>query len=120
MSDLKKEAYLRGLLAEIIAAVYLIFKGYKILSWRYKTPLGEIDLVAYDGDYLVFAEVKQRATTDDGLFSLTPHMQARISRAALHFIAAHQEYADRNMRFDLLAVKLPWSVRHLDNAWQSQ
>lgn len=120
MKDAKKKAYLHGLLAEIIAAGWLMLKGYKIIKWRYKTPSGEIDLIAYGGDYLVFAEVKQRASIDEGLLSLTPNMRARISRAALHFIAQNRDYADKNMRFDLLAVKLPWSVHHLDNAWQSQ
>lgn len=119
MSGLKKQAYFRGLLAEILAALYLMIKGYKILKWRYKTPQGEIDLIAYDNDYLVFAEVKQRTSIDEGLLSLTPQMRARISRAALHFIAQNRGYADKNMRFDLLAVKLPCTIHHLDNAWQS-
>jgi putative endonuclease len=120
MTNLKRKYYLHGLIAEIIAALYLILKGYKILKWRYKTPQGEIDLIVYGEGYVVFAEVKQRVNVEEGLLSLTPHMRARITRAALHFIATHKKYADHPMRFDLVAVQLPCKVLHLDNAWQSQ
>jgi len=120
MSDQKRQRYFNGLLAEMIAAVYLMIKGYKILKWRYKTPQGEIDLIAYDDDTLVFAEVKQRASIEEGLLSITPQMRARISRAALNFISANKDLAEKPMRFDFLAVKLPCTVLHLDNAWMGQ
>ena len=120
MSGTKRRHYFNGLLAEIIAAIYLMFKGYKIISWRYKTPHGEIDLIVFGNNTLAFVEVKQRATIEEALFSLTPHMRSRITRAALHFIGTHRDYADKQMRFDLMAIKLPCFVRHLDNAWLEQ
>jgi putative endonuclease len=116
----KRRAYHSGLIAEIIAALYLMLKGYKILHWRYKTPVGEIDLIATHKDTIVFAEVKQRMSIDEGLLSLTPHMRSRIHRAALFYISNVSKQAQKDMRFDLIAVTFPCTLHHLDNAWQTQ
>jgi len=56
----RKTGYSKGLRAETLAAWYLRFKGYRILAMRYKTRVGEIDLIARRGRSLVFAEVKWR------------------------------------------------------------
>ncbi len=115
----RKDTYRSGLIAEIIAALYLFFKGYRLLAWRYKCPGGEIDLVAQRAGVVVFIEVKERPTTDDGLFAITPQMRGRITTAARSYIAHHRKIADTPMRFDVIAISLPFSIRHLDNAWQA-
>ena len=111
-------SYAAGLAAEFFASVFLILKGYRILAWRCKTPVGEIDLVARRGGTLVFVEVKTRKTMGGALESVTPRMQGRISRAAQYFIARNPGYADMEMRFDLIAVCPPFFCWHLDNAWR--
>ena len=55
-----KNSHQIGLQMEDLAARYLEYKGYEVLARRYKGRLGEIDLVARQGDVLVFAEVKYR------------------------------------------------------------
>lgn len=112
------KAHSDGLAAETLAALILMAKGYRIAARRYKTPVGEIDLIARKGRTLVFVEVKARKVMDGALESVTPHMQARIGRAAGYFIAANPVLAGFEMRFDLLAVRLPFYWRHLDNAWR--
>jgi len=107
-----------GLLFETLAALVLQFKGYRILARRYKTPVGEIDIVAQRGKVVVFCEVKGRATMDQALSSVTPTMQNRITRAAQYFIAGHPEKATFDLRFDLVALAPPFFWRHLDNAWR--
>ncbi len=92
-------------------------KGYRILAQRYKTPVGEIDIVARRGKALVFVEVKYRGSLQAALECLTPSMKGRIVKAARHFIAAYPGYNDYAMRFDLIAVAGIFSFRHLDNAW---
>lgn len=114
----KKKAHDDGLLYEGMAELYLRAKGYKILKKRYKTGLGEIDIIALDADVLVFAEVKGRASVEDALFSITPRMKLRIEGAANHFISEYPEYCQGGMRFDVIAISLPFSIRHIDNAWQ--
>ncbi len=110
--------YLRGMVAEVYAILYLTVKGYRILSWRYKTPVGEVDIVAKRGEVLAFIEVKLRADTDAGLYAITPRMQQRIARAAGHFMASHPRLNGASPRFDAVAIS-GFRLRHLDNAWAS-
>jgi putative endonuclease len=58
-------------LAESRAAAWLIAHGYRILARRWKSPLGEIDIVAARRHSLIFVEVKARATLDDAGFAVT-------------------------------------------------
>jgi putative endonuclease len=114
----ERTSYRSGLIAESIAAIFLVCKGYRILARRYKTPVGEVDLVARRGKTIVFVEVKARANPTAALESITPRMKNRIARAALHFIASNPRYAPFGMRFDVIALTPPFRLRHLDNAWQ--
>ena len=82
--------------------------------------MGEIDLIGIHGSVLVFIEVKGRQTMEEALYSLTPRMRSRITDAAGHFLATNDIYNNYDMRFDLVAVSLPFSIRHLDNAWMAQ
>lgn len=117
MTTQKKRTYQRGLQAETLAALWLQVKGYRILERRYKTPVGEIDLIVQKGNMIAFVEVKARATKDQALESLTSAMCRRIERAASYYISHHdKEHYD--MRFDLITVTPPFFVHHLDNAWQ--
>ncbi len=111
--------YKKGLIAEEIAAWLLRFKGYRIVARRYKTPVGEIDLIARKGTVIVFVEVKARQNLTVALGAVTPAMQRRITRAAQWFVANYPACTGHDMRFDLLALAPPFFVRHLDNAWQA-
>lgn len=112
----KEKTYDWGLKAEKMAAGYLKLKGYKILQERYKTPYGEIDLIAQKKNMIAFIEVKARKTNRDALESITPKMKKRIADAALYYISQNQT-DDMDLRFDLITVTPPFSVHHLDNAW---
>ena len=118
----RQKAHRRGIWAENIAALYLLFKGYRILAMRYKTPVGEIDILLQKRDCLVAVEVKTRPFIDAALESVRPQAQKRIEKALLHFLAMNEEYSAYNLRFDVIALCLKWpfSLRHLDNAWQSR
>jgi putative endonuclease len=82
VSEKRVRAYRHGLLAETIAALLLRLKGHRIIARRYKTPVGEIDLVALKGKRLAFVEVKQRKTFDEAGWSLPTRARRRIVRAA--------------------------------------
>ncbi len=104
-------------MAENVAALFLRAKGYEILKQRYKTTVGEIDMIARDGDYLVFIEVKGRASVDEGLFAVTPKMRGRIMQAAEHFLSSFPEHNGKPVRFDVMAVALPFKINHMENAF---
>lgn len=113
----REKTHDRGMMAESVAEVFLRAKGYKILERRYRTKVGEVDIIALDGDYIVFVEVKNRPSLDEALFSITPKMKGRISDAAMAFLSEHPNYTMRPMRFDVMAVKLPFTIRHMENAF---
>ncbi len=112
------DTYKSGLIAEIIAAVYLMMKGYSIRQWRAKTPVGEIDLIAAKGDAIIFVEVKTRKKGEDALYAVHARNQNRVTRAALYLSARHAEWQDRALRFDVIALSWPFFIRHIDNAWR--
>jgi putative endonuclease len=112
------QTYRKGLWAESLGAAYLAVKGYRILARRYKTPVGEIDILAEKGGVIAAVEVKARDRMEDAMTAVTPHSRGRIERAALHYIAGHPQYAGRSIRFDVITIKLPFFIRHIDNAWR--
>ncbi len=112
----KEKTYDLGIKAEKMATAYLRLKGYKILQERYKTPYGEIDIIAQKKNMIAFIEVKARQTNQQALESITPKMKKRIADAASLYIGENNEI-DRDYRFDLITVTPPFSVHHLDNAW---
>lgn len=114
---MKLTSHTRGLYAEIYALIFLFFKGYEILAWRYKTSLGEIDIIAAKRGQLICVEVKNRALMGSALEAVTPQMRSRIARCARHFIARQKRFSAVSIRFDLIAVS-GFKLMHLDNAWE--
>jgi len=106
-------AFRTGLSAESRAAAYLIAKGYRILAKRFRTPYGEIDLVARRRNLIAFVEVKARANLDDAAWAVTPRQQQRIINAAQAWLMAHPEHAEFEMRFDAMLVAPRSLPRHL-------
>src|SRR5207253_4422376 len=87
-------AHLVGLSAESRAAAYLIAKGYRIVARRFRSGVGEIDIIARRRNMIVFVEVKARAKLDDAAYAVTPQQQARIIAAAEAWIASHPQHAN--------------------------
>jgi putative endonuclease len=101
----------RGRRAETIAAWFLRLKFYRILARRYRTPVGEIDLVARRGRTIVFVEVKQRPSEAEGLDAVTRNARRRIARAADLWMAAHPSAAGFDQRFDIvITVPRRWPL----------
>ena len=106
-------AFRTGLSAESRAAALLMAKGYRILAKRFKTPHGEIDLVARRRNTLIFVEVKARASLDDAAYAVTPRQQGRIIDAAQGWLMAHPEHAEFDLRFDAILIAPRHLPRHL-------
>ena len=97
-------AFRVGISAESRAAAFLIAKGFRILARRWRSPAGEIDIVARRRNLLVFVEVKARATLDDAAYSVTDRQKLRIAGAAALWLAANPDESNRDMRFDAMLV----------------
>ncbi len=117
LSEKRVKAYEKGMWAEGLAAMYLTAKGHRILHKRYKTKGGEIDLIALKGRSLLIVEVKARAQMRDALEAVSSRSQKRIEKAALYFISENPEYADFDIRFDVVVIDGKFRLQHLDNAW---
>lgn len=109
------KAHRTGVLAEDSAARFIERQGYTILARRHRTPHGEIDLVAKEGDVLVFVEVKARPTRSEAAHSLTARQWARLEGAALHYAAETGE-ANAEMRFDVVLVGGDGMCERVENA----
>ncbi len=94
----------RGRRAERIAAWRLRLAGYRVLARRYRTPVGEIDLIARRGRRLVMVEVKARPTEASARQAVPARQRRRIEMAARRFLAANPRYRDHAVRFDVIAV----------------
>ena len=105
----RRAAYRRGLAAETLVAWAMRARGFWVIAQRYRTPAGEIDLVARRGRLLVFVEVKARYREADGLDAVTAEANRRILAAADLFLARHPRLAGFDLRFDL-AVVAPWRL----------
>ena len=106
-------AFRTGVSAEARAAAFLMAKGYRILAKRFRTPYGEIDLVARRRNLIAFIEVKARATLDDAAYAVTPRQQRRIIDAAQAWLMAHPEHAEFDLRFDAMLIAPRHLPRHL-------
>ncbi len=105
----------KGNAAEDQAANYLLNLGYTIITRRFKTRSGEIDLIALDGQTLVFVEVKFRSTsTVTPEESVTP-LKAQRFQAAVAEYFSKTDQPELPARYDLIAIT-PTDLRHHKNA----
>jgi putative endonuclease len=113
-------AYRRGHRGEWLAALSLMLKGYRILARRYRTKLGEIDLIARRGDLVLVVEVKARPSLREAMEALSFSSERRIEGAADLWLARQPDYSRLSVRFDMVAV-LPrrWPV-HVENVFQAR
>jgi putative endonuclease len=105
----RQTRYNRGHTAEFVAAAFLMAKGHRILARRFKTGLGEIDLITWKSGRVGFVEVKRRATLTDCEASITPKLRQRVRDASDLWMARHPKYQASDVGFDLVFV-LPWQV----------
>jgi len=107
---------------EATAERYLREKGYRILAKNLRTSLGELDLVAEDGQVLVFVEVKARRTEEFGgaVHAVHRRKQEKLIQLASQYLARHH-LSKRTCRFDVIVLQgaeasLP-QVEHIQNAF---
>ncbi len=105
----RRRAEKRGHAAEYWAALYLMLKGYRILALRYRTPLGEIDLIARRKDVIAFIEVKARKLEKGAVDAVGASSQRRIRAAADLWLSRRRDSHRLSLRFDIVAV-LPWRL----------
>lgn len=106
MSNREENKRALGEYYESLAVDYLKKQGLRILQRNYRVRSGEIDIIASDGEYLVFVEVKYRRTGDSGssLCAVDAAKQRIISRTALHYLTTRKKNVDIPCRFDVVGI----------------
>ena len=91
---------------EQLAGAYLEQKGYEILEYNYRCKTGEIDIIAKDGEYLVFCEVKYRSSDKKGHPSEAVNLakQKIISKSALYYMTVNG-MDEMPCRFDVVSIE---------------
>lgn len=116
----RKRAYWLGRGAEHVAALMLNLKGYRIIARRYRSPFGEIDLIALRCGTLCFVEVKARKKMHTAREALTSRQKQRIARSAGFWLQRHRQSEYRNMRFDVILIA-PWCwPLHIPDAFPAE
>ena len=115
----RKAAFRLGLSAEGKAAMLLAAKGYRTIARRWKSPVGEIDLVVKRGQLIAFVEVKARKALDEAAESVLVRQRRRIVAAAEAWLAAHPEHAGYDMRFDAVLVSPGRMPQHVVSAFEA-
>ena len=115
--DRKRRSERKGRRAEWFAAIALMLKGYRIVSLRHKTPVGEIDIVARKRDLIAFVEVKARRDLAAGVDAVGFSAQRRIQAAGELFISRQPDGPRLSWRHDIVVVS-PWKWPvHLEDAF---
>ena len=122
MTEVRSRRGLRARLAgrrgEVVTALWLMAKGYRILGFRLKTPSGEIDLLAQKGEVLAVVEVKLRTTLEAALDAVTARQRERLRRAAESLARRRPSLAGASIRLDLVALAPGRLPRHIADAWR--
>ena len=113
----RQKAWKWGTLAESLTALAYRLMGYKILARRYKSSVGELDIVARRNRSIVFIEVKFRTDHAAWADAIAEPQRRRISSAAQAFIATNPRYQHDNQRIDVVMVAPATLPRRVKYAW---
>ncbi|MDG1020506.1 MAG: YraN family protein [Emcibacteraceae bacterium] len=121
--DKKRKANRLGHLGEYFAILFLMVKGYSILEIRYKTKVGEIDIIAKKKNVTIFCEVKARADFESAVYSITDKQKLRIRKAAEQYMSHLKNTYQNNkieneiFRCDMILI-VPWRLpKYIENTW---
>lgn len=117
MRSSRQIAEKRGRKAEIVAALFLRLKGYRIIEHRFRSKRGEIDLIARRRGVTAFVEVKARKTVEEALYSISIKQRRRIEGAAEDWMI-QSGYKEGSLRFDIIAVAAKGIPSHITDAWR--
>jgi len=107
-----------GIEAESAAEALLKGCGYDVLNRRYRTPAGEIDIVARRDNHISFVEVKSRSSEAEAIWAISPRQQRRIAGAADYWLQAYPDIGYETITFDAVLVTHGREAQHLVDAFR--
>ena len=117
-AEKRKTAHRWGHYAEFIAALWLMVKGYRIVTRRYAARGGEIDLIIRRGMTIAFVEVKARRDFNQALEAIDATKTRRLGKAVEEWLWRHDLPYGHNFRGDAVII-VPWRFpRHIEDAFE--
>lgn len=116
-SNGRRKAERRGRVSEYIAALFLMFKGYRIVALRHRTKLGEIDIIARKRHLVIFVEVKARRSELAAVDAVGFAAQKRLRAASDLWLAGRRDAVLLSQRYDIVAVLPGRWPRHFQDAF---
>ncbi|MGF9565376.1 YraN family protein [Neorhizobium sp. JUb45] len=113
----RRRAERRGHWSEYLAAVFLLLKGYRILSLRYKAKSGEIDIIVRKRDLVAFVEVKARRAEGLAIDAVGYETQKRIRAASDQWLSRRRDAHLLTLRYDVVAVLPGRFPKHFQDAF---
>ena len=113
----RRKAQRRGHVSEYVAALVLMLKGYRIVALRYRTKLGEVDIIARKRDLAIFVEVKARRDELCAVDAVSYAAQKRIRDASDVWLSRQPDYSRLSRRYDIVAVLPGRLPRHFPDAF---
>ena len=117
LSKTRRRNERRGRWAEGLAEASLRLKGYRLLARRFRSGVGEVDLIMRRGEVTAFIEVKIRPTSDHAVEAVTSTKSRRIAAAARVWMARDPKAALGICRFDIVTVSPYQWPKHIPNAF---
>jgi putative endonuclease len=113
-----------GKFGECLAVEYLLDRGYTVLKQNWRSPYGELDIVAMKDNRVIFVEVKTRTSLSFGWpeEAITPQKQEHLWNCGEAFLDAFPEYAAHAWQIDVLAILIEsqvnrkFQIKHYENA----
>lgn len=117
-----RQRQILGQKGEAEAVQFLRDRGYVIVAQNYRSPFGEIDVIAEDGRVLVFVEVRSHSRPEygDPIESVNVRKQRQVAKTALHYLLRNG-FTHREARFDVIGIQ--WHdgeacLRHIPDAFE--
>ncbi|WP_263008550.1 YraN family protein [Anaplasma capra] len=107
-----------GHIGELMILLLHKMQLHKILRRRYRSPIGEIDLIVQDRQMLYFIEVKASTNSQFREVPLTAKQRNSIVRTARYFLSRHPQFAEHQISFEVYCVSLTHGITRFSNAWQ--
>lgn len=114
----KRRALRHGRVAELIALVALIAKGYRPLGRRFSAAGGEIDLIMQRRDVIAFIEVKARRDLMDAVHAIDGRKRLKFSRAVWAWLQQNPAACACSLRCDAVYITGGWRPRHIEGAFE--
>jgi putative endonuclease len=114
----RQRAERKGRNAEFVARLWLMIKGYRILEIRFKTKVGEIDIIAKKGKTIAIIEVKTRKSKTTAIEAINANQRRRIERSTEFWLKKSGYSQTISPRFDIIAIVPKRFPIHIKDAWR--